>query len=69
MLVCLGGFVGYTLAYAGIYNHGQYAAAPWNALRGTPADSSSGGSSSSGGGGGGGVGSKILSIISWVPLP
>lgn len=34
MLVCAGLLVGYTLAYAGIYNHGQYATAPWNALRG-----------------------------------
>lgn len=34
MLVCAGLFLGYTLAYAGIYNHGQYATAPWDALRG-----------------------------------
>lgn len=26
-------FLGYTLAYAGIYNGGQYASAPWDALR------------------------------------
>lgn len=35
MLVCAGLLVGYTLAYAGIYNHGVYATKPWDALRGT----------------------------------
>lgn len=34
MVCCAGLLVGYTLAYAGIYNHGQYVDSPWDALRG-----------------------------------
>lgn len=35
MLVTAGLFLGYTLVYAGVYNGGQYATRPWDALRGT----------------------------------